>query len=406
MVQHEITRLGDNMHTHLSGAISFGRRGNCGDFQISGWSVPEEESSWSDGHFSSLSIEAPDAPFGFFIEAEWQPALKPPYISRQIVIVEINSQVVNSFAIDRPGYFSFLCPSPLKGEKRLVIGFRFPNAFRPCDINISHDKRRLAICFRRIRILVMQEPWRVAYGDPSCAQISYSDVPGMKDQAEKIAGVPLDKLLHGFETLAGNCDLGLALREMGFEKLSLLRFGGASVSTAMRGLENDFAGIGQSISLSIADNPAQEWMVTDKFGLYFHSGQSSLLIKRATVEGNFPRYVEFLRRKFLEDLDEGTKVFVYADHKDYVAARSLEDILPLYLALRRRSRANMLWVYPSNDERAKGSVREILPGLAVGLIDPTSPPVLIGGGITVSGWLTVLCNAWRVFHQSEEEMPK
>jgi hypothetical protein len=39
----------------------------------------------------------------------------------------------------------------------------------------------------------------------------------------------------------------------------------------------------------------------------------------------------------------------------------------------------------------------VLPGLAVGQLDLTAPPVLVGGGITVSGWLEVLCNAWNVF---------
>jgi hypothetical protein len=220
----------------------------------------------------------------------------------------------------------------------------------------------------------------------------------MRQQAEKISGVALDDLCHRFEMLAGNCDMGLALREMSFEKLSLLRFGGATVNTAMKGLENDFGSVGQRISLSVAENPMREWMVRDDFGLLFHSGQSSLKTDRASVERGFPRYVEFLRRKLVEDLDEANKVFVYADHRDCSLSRGLEDVLPLYLALRRRSGANLLWVCPSgHDPDARGSVQEVLPGLAVGQLDLTAPPVLVGGGITVSGWLEVLCNAWNVF---------
>ncbi len=390
------------MNTEIIQTLKFGLNGSAEDSQLSGWSSPENGYTWSDGSIALIGIGAPDAPFGFFLEVDWQPALRAPYLSRQIVIVEINSQIVGTFAIDRAGPFAFLCPPQRKSARRLIVGFRFQNAFRPCDFGSSPDRRNIALAFSAIRVLVLKQPWKITDGRPSCAKIGYSDIPGLKRQAEQITGVPLDELLHGFEMLVGNCDMGLALREFGFEKLSLLRFGGATVRTAIVGLEDDFAGIGETISLSVADNPMQEWMVRDSTGLLFHTGQSSQEVDRATVERTFPTYAAYLRRKLLEDLDEASKVFVFADHRVYGSARSVEDVLPLYLALRRRSGAKLLWVYPAAAEiSAKGAVQEILPGLAIGQLDLTAPPVLVGGGITVSGWLAVLCNAWRVLHRAE-----
>jgi hypothetical protein len=387
------------MKTSVCTIITFGLKGNSSDFQVAGWSAPEDSFTWSDGNVALLNVLAPDAPFGFFLEVDWSPAKPFPYISQQTVIVRINCRVVCCLSVDKPGLFAFFCPPHPSREKRMQIAFEFPNAFRPCDYHLSTDERLLAVSFRCIRIMALKEPWRVSPSEAYRARISYSDVLGMRRQAESISGVTLEELLHGFEMLAGNCDMGLALRELGFEKLSLLRFGGATVATAIKGLETDFVGVGQRISLSVANDPNREWMVKDESGLLFHSGQSSLKTDRANVEAGFPRYAEFLRRKLVEDLDESAKVFVYADHTDCAVSRSLGDVLPLYLALRRRSGARLLWVYPAgNDAHARGSVREILPGLAYGQLDLTAPPVLVSGGITVAGWLEILCGAWQAFH--------
>jgi hypothetical protein len=240
-------------------------------------------------------------------------------------------------------------------------------------------------------------------------RIQSMDNAPMVAEAEQGTGVPLRDLLHGFEMLAGNCDMGLALRSFGFDKISLLRFAGASPAVAMKGLETEFSGIGQRISLSIANNPMKEWMVSDEFGLRFHSGQSSEQVEHDTLMKKFRPYAELLRRKFLEDVVTGEKVFVYADHKDHNVSRSVEEVLPLFLALRRHSRANLLWVTPaSNDPEKRGTVTEVLPGLAHAQLDMFAPPILIGGGITVPGWLTVLCNAWNLFGMtvpSDKEIP-
>lgn len=385
------------MKNFVSQTVTFGRSGNSGDATIAGWYLPEDEHTWSKERYCSVWLDAPKAQFGYFIEVDWQPFLAPPFITQQVVRVEINAHIINSFSIDRGGLFAFYCPPLPADHTRLVVGFHFTNAARPNDFGPSSDSRSLALCFRRLRVIVLSEPWRITPGQIVRSRITATEIRGIKDQAEEMAGAPLDAILHGFEMLCGNCDLGLALRAMDFETLSLLRFGGATVTSAIKGLESDFSGIGCQISLSIADNPIKEWMVRDDYGLMFHSGQSSESVDRSEMEKKFPVYVEFLRRKFIEDVDAGCKVFVFADHKDF-AKRSIENVLPLYLALGRRSSASMLWVVAaSHDSESKGSVRQILPGLAVAQLDLVAPPLLVGGSITVSGWLSVLCNAWRVF---------
>jgi len=219
------------------------------------------------------------------------------------------------------------------------------------------------------------------------------------EQASDMLGCPLFEALHDFEVIGGNCDMGLALRSLGYESLSFLRFGGASAAAAIQGLETEFAGLGEDLSLEIADNPFLEWMVSDKIGLRFHSGLSSNTVTEEEVRKRFPLFIRRLRDKFLEDLRDGTKIFVFSDHKDVSVTRTIEYIMPLYLAFRRKTKSPLLWVCPAlNDPSQRGSVREILPGLYMGHLDLVAPPVLIGGGISVAGWVNVICNAWLAIH--------
>jgi hypothetical protein len=386
------------MQTQIQATIDFSKDGNSRDVTIAGWSIQEPSHVWSIGSHSTICLDTPVAPFGFFIEIDWQPAVRPPFITQQMVIIEVNGRMVKACSLGRPGIYAYYCQPLDTQERRMMITFHHPNAFAASEFDHAREKRKLALRFRRLRILTLAEPWRIANGASSAMRIKSMDNARMIAEAERATGVALNDLLHGFEMLAGNCDMGLALRSLGFEKISLLRFAGATPAVAIKGLETNFDGIGQKISLSVADNPMKEWMVSDAFGLRFHSGQSSEQVEHDVLMKKFRPYAELLRRKFLEDVVSGEKVFVYADHKEHSVTRGIEEVLPLFLALRRRTTANLLWVCPAaNDPAQRGVVTEILPGLAQAQLDMFAPPILIGGGISVPGWLTVLCNAWLSF---------
>jgi hypothetical protein len=205
----------------------------------------------------------------------------------------------------------------------------------------------------------------------------------------------LRALVSQFEMLAGNCDFGLATRALGIEQLSLLRFAGATTEVAIRGLENDFQGVGEQLSADIADNPIKEWMVTDAFGLRFHTDQSSDRMSKTEILQRQRRHIAFLRRKFLEDVETTDKIFVYADH---LRSQTIETALPLFLALNRRGRHRMLRVCPNVGETDPGRVDELLPGLGRASLDRFAGPSE-AGHIVVSGWLNVLFNAAVVLNR-------
>jgi hypothetical protein len=100
----------------------------------------------------------------------------------------------------------------------------------------------------------------------------------------------------------------------------------------------------------------------------------------------------FLVRKMRSDIEDGAKIFTVKSQAAYVP---VEQIVPLHLAMNRRTPNWLLWVTPADLEHPAGLVEEIQPRLMRGYIDRfTLHP---GENIeTVAGWLAVLANAWLV----------
>lgn len=383
------------MQTHISHSFDFGSGGNAVPIQVSGWSVTETKHTWCVGKCSTLAIENVVAPFGFFLEIDWQPFVNYPYRPDQAVSISVLGQQLSPYRVAQREIAAFYCPPPASSDKKVLITFEHPDAARIADYMETTDPREVALAFRRLRILPLAGPPPVRLKNSSASKVKIEggeiSIPGPSgtDRME------LRHLLMQFEMLAGNCDLGLAMRALGVEQLSLLRFAGATTESAMRGLETNFAGIGERLSTEIADNPMKEWMVRDGFGLRFHTHQSSEAMTEAEILKRQRLHVHFLRRKFLEDVELGEKIFVYADH---IRPRSFEAALALFLGLNRRGKHRMLWVCPNAGEMAVGRVDELLPGLARGSLDIFGGP-MEAGHIAVSGWINVLFNASVVFNR-------
>jgi|GEM_PF-5037514 len=373
--------------------IDFGRTGNSRDHIIGGWSLPEEGHTWTIDKKSSIFIDTPKAPHGFAVEVTWWPYAPNARFRMQSVRVSVAGQPIINHVVDRFETVCFLCPPVDTADPRIVIEFEHLTAIPPRLIDPSNpDSRTLALRVRRIRILRCDEQAPACCNGFSHEPLAGKDAIHLAADLERRSGIAVHDLFSRFELIAGNCDMGLAMRQFGFESLSLLKFAGAIAAVAVRGIDTDFEGIGEQLSADIANNPPAEWMVNDKFGLRYHTGQSSRTVSEEQVIASQRRSAKFMRRKLLEDLEDGEKIFVYADHH---AVRPLEAALPLFLALNRHRPNRMLWVCLGEGGN-RGHVHEVLPGLARATIDRFAPP-LAAGHISVAGWLTVLYNAWRLF---------
>jgi hypothetical protein len=79
--------------------------------------------------------------------------------------------------------------------------------------------------------------------------------------------------------------------------------------------------------------------------------------------------LKFLRRKFVEDLEAGEKIFVFRSGTQVREA----EILPLFLALNRKQTNTLLWVVPEQAGRPNGTVEVLMNGLLKGYIDRFAP---------------------------------
>jgi hypothetical protein len=98
--------------------------------------------------------------------------------------------------------------------------------------------------------------------------------------------------------------------------------------------------------------------------------------------------LKFLRRKFIEELEAGEKIFVYR----FGGQVSEEEIVPLHMALNRYGPATLLWVVEAERGRPAGAVEVLMPGLMKGYIDRFAPDDN-AHDLSFDGWLRLCVNA-------------
>lgn len=372
-----------SMKTTVAQQISFGRDGNATPYLRHGWSAGEDGFTWTLGEESALRLPAPRAPFGYWIEIEVNPLTLPHGPPIQRMIVQADEQIIGEVALRQGCRVAFFAPPPDGPEVLLTV--RHPDVRVPADWN-----RDIALSFTGIRLLALDRP---APAPSSRVSARTLDVPqeagdaALAEAAERLTGMPVRDLLIGFEMLAGNCEFGGVQRRFGAEPLSLLRFAGATPEAAVRGLDSGFAGIGEELEPWVSPNADREWMIRDRrFHLGYHTFISSDTVSAEEIVRAERRKVAFLRRKFLEELAEGHKVYVCADR----FGLPREAALPPFLALNRHGPRAMLWITAAKD-RPVGTVEEMFPGLMVGYVDG-----FMADGLpqALDGWLTVLANAY------------
>jgi hypothetical protein len=254
------------VQTHGSHSFDFGAGGNAAQIQVSGWSATKPQHTWSVGKSSVLAIDNVVAPHGFFLEIDWQPFVAYPYRPDQAVSITVLDHRISPYRLTEREIAAFYCPPPATTDKKILITFEHLDTAKIAEYFETSDPRQVAIAFRRITILPLDEPPPTRLRNTSAAMVEIEGgkitIPG----PQGVARMESRQLLTQFEVLAGNCDLGLAMRAIGFEQLSLLRFAGATTEGAIRGLEIDFQRIGDQLSAEIANNPIKEWMFATVLG--------------------------------------------------------------------------------------------------------------------------------------------
>lgn len=205
--------------------------------------------------------------------------------------------------------------------------------------------------------------------------------------------LPLRELMLRFESIGENCEFGLVQRRCGAEPLGLFRFASAPLPKLLAGLGARFEGLSHPDNLDVQLSPnGREYLVTDrKFQLLYHAWVLADEMTAQEVHQREVRRLPLLIRKFLEDLSEAKKIFVYHGMEPL----SDEDANRLLAELRSYGPNALLWVETADAQHAPGSVEWRGEGLLKAYIDRFAPGE-DAHDLSLDCWIAICREAYRL----------
>jgi hypothetical protein len=362
--------------------INFGASGNSLSYLGGGWARAEESFTWAIGPESHLLLPLGQEAREFVLIMHVIPFVHPPALSVQRLVVSIDETTVGTATLSRPAVLAWRIPVGLiRRSERTLITLSHPDVARPRDIAAGADDRELAFSVSEVKIYHLPPAMAGSYPVPPGLSLGGTINPGfaihphidLKEWVTRSTGLTVPELAAGFESIGDNCEFGLVQRRCDTEPLGLLRFSGSFSNEVVRGIEREFEGIGEVADITPRlEGPVgkREFMIHErKYGLVYHTfvyegerAQELMLQQEATR-------LKFLRRKFVDELDAGEKIFVFKRGTPVPES----EILPLFMALNRRQANTLLWVVPEEPGRPSGTVEVLMNGLLKGYIDRFAP---------------------------------
>lgn len=192
-------------------------------------------------------------------------------------------------------------------------------------------------------------------------------------------------LLTRVQSMGFDCEFGLLQRQHGFEPLSLLRWTGSRISGLIQALEQDFDGIGDPGRSAIEVRGGEYifgsyeyFMITHTFVRQGMADQESLFEKLCIR-------MSYLKRKLLEDLEEGGQVLLYKAPPD-VEDEALEQ---LHAALQRHNENFLLVAKVHDFDDDRHFIEQPKDGMIVAFRPPAATRLDNWTAATES-WLTLL----------------
>jgi len=127
-------------------AIPFGREGTAVQYQVSGWSFPEDGFTWTYGNSSTLMIPVDTIPDTVFFTIRGR-AFTGPGLSGQRAILLVNDNEIPEPVLMDSTVSRFTLPVPTRYLKigDNLITLRLPDASSPKELRISQDARMLGL---------------------------------------------------------------------------------------------------------------------------------------------------------------------------------------------------------------------------------------------------------------------
>ena len=203
-----------------------------------------------------------------------------------------------------------------------------------------------------------------------------------------------EALMLRFENIGDNCEFGLVQRHFTADPIGLLRFAGLrNPRRLIRFLTDKFGRFGEPGMLS-AQVIGSEYFVIDKiYDLSYHTFRDQREATAEEVIRENEIKIDYMKRKFVEDLEEGAKIMVYKR----VVTDDMHEIIALHAALNSFGTVNkLLWVTQADGDHAPGDVEWIGDRLLKGYVGTIS--LTNAHDFDAGIWLRLCRNALAAFN--------
>lgn len=191
---------------------------------------------------------------------------------------------------------------------------------------------------------------------------SPGDEPPMEGDPETTKDLALR-----FEGLGDHCEFGTIQRRLGADPLGLFRFAAIDAEALARLIRNRLEPLGEAAFIELGLTASDEYMVRDTRG-FFHM---HCFVRKGSVDAD--RFLKqqitrmaYLKRKLIEDLETGAKIFV---HKSSLHRIADEVAIDLHDAIETFGRNTLLVIRMQDDDNPAGSVSVLREGLMVGYVN-------------------------------------
>lgn len=366
--------------------IDFRVGGNSRDYVVSGFSHPERNRTWAIAPGCTLRLPTPCNASSAVLVFRVQPLTERSSGPGCRMSILIDGEDVFDDVIERKMAIGLAVANLSTRNRFINVEFIFSSAPRPAELGLPQETRHLAMSFHSAQIFACLDDWAPG-GSPRSHGHLRADGPATAAAVEVAVAMTVDNLLASFESLGHSCDFGLAQREVGIEPLGLLRFTGISTLLTYVGLLERFSGLGEQSNIRpyVPEHQHEYWIHEIRYGMYYHTFIPQTQAAPEQLVAREMQRLPFLRRKFIEDLENGEKIF-FLRRPDPMTAG---EALAIWAALNTYHDNVLLYLEPSDCVPA-GVVEEIAPRLLKGYLDGTLGEV----APSLATWLCLCGNAY------------
>lgn len=366
-------------------AIDFGAGGNAPEFAVSGFGEPEPSHCWMIGSLSQLRLPVAARGQAHVIVLHAVPFLRPPTIVKQSVRIALNAEIVATMTVADEFVFALHVPPKHTAGEFLLVSFFHVDSEASRAVDVYRDGQSMGLLC--LSLWVFAPPARSQAERVVRRPLGGASAPALVQAVERATGRDIASLLMAFESLGHRCAFGAFQARYGADPLGLLRYAGLSTPRLVHNLMHRFAGMGapKNLHAFIPENAKGLYRLYDRHvEIWYNTSQLIAQVSPEDVVALAARRLPFLRRKFLETLESGEKIFIV----NRASPMTEPEALAIFAALDMFARNTFVWT--NQDGRLPpGTVVRLAPGFYYGQLDRGG----YLGDPSDEAWLNVVANA-------------